>query len=262
MAKQEPTDRKPRMLEVRVAFDGPVTIAGMTPPGLEPLQFFGSDGEVIVPRHVEVGIGHERKKPGLKVLNRRIAEPTDILRDPTEALMRFKTVLAVDTNTREINGARISVTACVLLLGLRGDEHEPGRWHATLVEQLAYEFHDARVSPELVGWCHALQLAISTPVPVPAALIVDSELGRLSRFNRREEEILDGYTLPAGFELVFATRDGGATEFATNAALAACDRRANSILDRIECDPAVREWKTSEPASRWVTRHRAWTNEK
>jgi len=241
-----------------VAFDRDVTIGGISAPGIEPMQFFGVDGKPIVPTHIEIGVGYSRDKPGLKMIQRAAADPLAMHREPTRALMRFSTILAADTNTRVIGGTRISVTACLIVRDLRFDELEPLRWHATILNQDSYEFHDATVAAELLGWKNVLERAVASAVPTPAVLIVDSELARLERYNRREESLLEGFVLPNGFELMYASAERGATEFVGNAALAECDRTSATILDRIEHDPTVRAWSTNDPPSHWVKCHRMW----
>lgn len=256
--KRKKSTRKERVTEVRVAFDRDVVIAGISPPGVEPMQFFGADGKPLVPTYIEIGEGYSRKKPGLKVIHRAAADPLSMHREPTRALMRFRTILAVDTNTRTIGETRISVTSCVAVADLRFDEVEPLRWHAKVIDQDSYEFHDASISPELVGWRNVLERALLTAVPTPAALIVDSELDRLRRYNQKEEHIVAGFEIPDGFELVYASGERGVAEFVGNAALARCDRIANEIFDKIEKDPVARVWTTNDPPNRWVLRHRMW----
>jgi hypothetical protein len=256
MSKRKRLKRKERITEIRVAFDRDVTIGGISAPGIDPMQFFGVDGKPIVPTRIELGVGYSRNKPALKMIQRATADPLGMHPEPTRALMRFPTILAADTNTRVIGGTRISVTAFLVVRDLRFDELEPRRWHATIVDQDSYEFHDATVAAELLGWKNVLERAVASAVPTPAVLIVDSELARLERYNRREESIVDGFVLPNGFELMYASAERGATEFVGNAALAECDRTSTSILDRIERDPIVRAWPTNDPPSRWVKCHR------
>ncbi len=101
-------NRKDRIVEVRVDFGKEVTIGGMSAPGVEPLQFFDLNGNSVIPKHIEIGAGYARKKPGLKVLQRAAADRRNILRDPTRALQRFKTLIAVDTNTISLDGVQVA----------------------------------------------------------------------------------------------------------------------------------------------------------
>jgi hypothetical protein len=257
--RRNKSHRKERVTEIRVAFDRDVVIGGLSAPGEEPMQFFGVDGKPLIPSYIEIGQGYPRKKPGLKTVHRGPADPLAMHRDPTRSLMRFPTILAVDTNTRAIGGTTVSVTAFAVVRDLRFDQQEPLRWHAAIVDQDAFEFHGATIAPELLGWKKVLECAVATPAPTPAALIVDSELGRLQRYNRREEDIVDGFPLPEGFELIYASGERGTAEFVGNAALAHCDRIATSILDRIERDPSAQQTWPNTLGNPWVTRERTWT---
>jgi hypothetical protein len=255
--RSSPT-RKPRVIEIGVDFGKDMTITGMSPPGVEPMQFLGVDGKPVIPAYIEIGQGYQRSKGDLKVVHRAIADPNAIHRDPTSALMRFATILAVDTNTRAIEGRRVSVTAAVAILNLHWKVLVPQRWEASVADQEPYEFHDATISPELVGWERILECARFTPVPTPAVLIVDSELDRLREFNQRTKQIVPGFDLPAGFELMYASGERDRSQFVGNAAVAYCDQLASKILDRIETDPAARAWLPNAPAPRWTRWHGRW----
>jgi hypothetical protein len=236
----DPQDRKPRIVELRVAFDGPMEITGMSAPGTEPFQLFGKDGKPVLAQSVELGMGFQRPHKGptnIKVLNRAAADITEMWRDPTRALQRFRTLLAVDTGTRTLSGARVSVAASIALVEFT---ITGGRWSAKIVDQDPYEFHNANISPERIGWVDLMQRAVTTALPTPVGIIVDSELGELPDYNRRTTPIVPGFPMPVGYELVFASADAGTSEYLGNAAIQYCDRRAKAFLDRIERDEGAR----------------------
>jgi hypothetical protein len=86
----------------------------------------------------------------------------------------------------------------------------PPRWDAALVPQGAFEFHDATIAPERIGWWDTIRRMTAHPVVRGSvALIVDSDLGRLTALNAREEPILDGFYLPEGFTLLYASAEIG-----------------------------------------------------
>jgi hypothetical protein len=149
MSEEDPNNRKDRIIEVRVDFGRNVTLSGISAPGIEPMQFFGEDGQPVIPRRIEMGVGYRRNKTGLKVLQRAEADPTAIERSMNQALARFKTIIAVDTNSLTIHGTQVSVTAGAVV-HVRVDN--AGRWEAALIEQESFEFHDATAPPERVGW--------------------------------------------------------------------------------------------------------------
>jgi hypothetical protein len=254
-------NRKPRVIEVRVDFGKNVEIGGMTAPGTEPFRFFGVDGNPIEPKHIEMGVGYARAKPGLKVLQRSPADTSNILRDANQALLRFKTLIAVDTNTNTIEGIQVSVAVSVVVRDIRFED--TGRWHALVIEQDPFEFHNATISPERVGWQELLQRAMESGLEYPVGVIVDSDLEGLTRINKRETEIVSGFALPPGFELVYCCSDRGTVEYIGCAALARCDKCATRILDVIGKNPAARQWGPETPeAARlnlpWFSQGRRW----
>ena len=222
--------RKQRVHEIRFDFGRDQVIGGLNEAEDGTLTFYDGEGKKVDPVHIEVGWGYLRDK-GPKVLARMQALPHDIQGNVSRGLTRFDWVFAVDTNTVEIGGVRVSVAASHLLanIGVSGRQ-----WTFTPVAQEAFEFHDATEPPERVAWWEIIQ-RVRTEADIRAgrlALVVDSDLGSLSDFNARRIPIVDGYHLPEGVELVYGSADGGTQEQITAAAIAECDRRATQILNR------------------------------
>jgi hypothetical protein len=262
--RKKGSTRKDRVVEVRVDFGKDVGIAGMSRPGEEPCQFFGADGQPLVPKHIEIGVGYHRDKPGLKVIQRAGGDSGNILRDANRALLRFKTIIAVDTNTISLDGTQVNVTVAGLVRDIRFDDS--GRWHATLIEQEPFEFHDSTAPPERVGWWEVLERSIRSGLETPVALVVDHDLGRLPQFNSRAEAVLDCYFLPTGYELVYACGDRGTVEYLGSAAIAACDRSASRVLDVIRKQTgAARQWPDipahARVESKLFSRGRRWSRD-
>jgi hypothetical protein len=102
-------------------------------------------------------------KPGLKTIHRATVDPFEMHRSPVRALMRFAMLIAIDTNTVIMDGARVSVSVMIIAMNLHFDPAEPRRWHATVKHQDALEFRDTALSSERVGWQSAIERAVSTP---------------------------------------------------------------------------------------------------
>ena len=223
--------RKPRASEIRVDFGRPQVISGIHEADGGTLTFFGEQGEVVKPVRIEVGSVYTRPTKTPKVLTREPGEPGSIQLDLNQALLRFAFVIAVDTNTVVIDENGVSISVAVLI---RDIEIAGQRWSAKLVPQDAFEFHDAAMPPERIGWWDAIRRFTAHPdVRGPIALVVDSELGAIAAINAREQPILDGFYLPEGVQLVYGCGDRGTQEFVSNAAIADCDRVASRLLDRV-----------------------------
>jgi hypothetical protein len=61
-------------------------------------------------------------------------------------------------------------------------------------------------------------------------VIVDSDLGNLPAYNRREKPLSGDFLLPPGFELVYATTDAARDNIAS-AVLSRCDQYADLVFD-------------------------------
>lgn len=244
--------RKPRISEVRVKFGRDQVLSGMkTTDGI--LTFFGESDEAAKPALVEIGAVYSRPK-GPKVLTRLRSEPSKIQLDPNLGLLRFPFIFAVDTNTIQIEGKAVSMTAPCLI---RNIEIGRERWSAKLVSQDTFEFHEATVSAERIGWHHIITNIVADPNIVgPIAIVVDCDLDHLTRFNARTEPILGDFYLPDGLELIYGCGDRGTQEYVANAAIADCDRIASMLLAEVrESGISNAYFPSKEPL---YTRYRYW----
>jgi hypothetical protein len=106
------------------------------------------------------------------------------------------------------------------------------KWDAKLRELThVLEFEGAVQPPERVGWQLIIEAVLSAGLPLPVGLIVDSELGQLEAINNKTEPLCGDFVLPNGFRLIYASGERGTTEYIGNAAVAACDAAATTILN-------------------------------
>jgi hypothetical protein len=207
------------------------------------LSFFGESGHPAEPAHIEVGKAYLRPAKGLKVLTRAIADPAGIQLDLNQLIRQYKFLVAVDTNTVEINGIRVSMAVNILIRHIVIDGI---RWSAEVVQQDAFEFHDAIAAPERIGWCETIQrLAPYVQVHESVGLIVDSELGALRSINSRKQSVLGDFFLPENFTLLYGCGDRGTVEFIANASVAQCDKTASRLLERLQVDGLGGEYQRS-----------------
>jgi hypothetical protein len=247
--------RKPRASEIRVDFGSKQTISGLHVSEDGTLTFFDEHGRVVEPDRIDVGSVYPRSKK-LKVLSRLPGQPKDIQLDPNRGLLRFAFVMAVDTNTLQIGATKVSISIPVLVAGI---EIGPARWNAKLVPQDAFEFHDATVPPERVGWWEAITRAKSNPeFRGTIAVIVDSDLGDLAALNSRKQQILKGFYLPDGFELLYGSGDRGTEEYIGNKAVAACNKDATRLLRRVQKEGRSGSYKKATTGAPYV-RYRYWS---
>lgn len=102
-----------------------------------------------------------------------------------------------------------------------------------LRHEVTFEFRDAKVPAEQVGWVYAIR---SFPLGALknrsgcVAVVVDHQLGELVPFNRREKRIANMMYLPPEFTLVYASSERGKNQF-VNKAMNMADWLAGRMLD-------------------------------
>ena len=186
-------------------------------------------------------------------------DPVTLQVHPNQLLLQYDRIFAIDTNTQTINGERVAVSVAYRCdisnkMGPAVDAR------AVLIR--AFEFHNPTVSSERLGWLRLLEQLdgqLRPPEAKRVALVVDSDLDSLEAINSRVADVLDGYILPAGFELVYASADVG-SEYWANALIQTCDRDASFLLNELKQDPSGPPFvATFENAS--FDRERFWSPE-
>jgi hypothetical protein len=224
---------KPRTTTITMTYEEPVTARGIEILPTGEVVLLGVDRKPLPSGRGFIERSYARPK-GRKVLSKtalREAGPINISAD--RALLNFDTIFALDTNTREINGRRVSVASIV-----RGQcSTQDGQSYLFYAPIQCIEFRD--IDPD----CHPDLLAVKTylsgiesdpefPSIGKVALIIDSHLGNLEAINARELPILDNFFLPKYVTLVYAT--DAAVDCIQNKLLRECDRHANLLLTQIE----------------------------
>lgn len=235
--KKTKVSRKPRKAKIEFTFaeDGSGTFELYANGAM---RFLDADGNTIVPARVEVSSIYDRENGKEKVLTRGPGMPLSMHVDPNAVLLPFASIFAVDTNTRRIAGTHVSVSVLVRVVDIGTPSM---KWRPLG----AVEVHDARESPERLGWHWAMRcLEAACPRPPDfelsnasrrgIALVVDSDLGALAAINARSKPYFGTEQLPAGFTLIYASSDAGGTEFIANMAIARCDTLASQLLREIE----------------------------
>lgn len=231
--RTDPTQQR----EVRVTIDlgAPMTIErSLLPYDGSEIRIIANGADVTPLTAMVETVYYTRRRSQPKILNRvhlRNERPTA---DVGTTLQRFRLLVGVDTNSdKHSNGCPLHITTICLGAVAKG---EPGRsvyeaeYLGTFVRTLASD------KPEREGWKIAIDhVAAMNLVPQNSrvAVIVDSELDNLAEYNERRASPVDGWTVPQGFEFVFATSDAGTQEYAPNHLIAMCEQRNKVTFNAI-----------------------------
>jgi hypothetical protein len=163
------------------------------------------------------------------------------------AIAAFTRIAGVDTNSRVIDGVKVSVTVvCELLeVSYRGDV-----WSGCVEPLWALEFRDPTRDPERIGWSHAFSKGVELgwfDAGERVLMVVDSHLGELENINRRTTSIIDEVYLPVGASIAYASPE--TTDSPVNGLIRHCDRLSSGLLDHVEENlptggPSMKEART------------------
>lgn len=159
-----------------------------------------------------------------------------------DELSRLSSFIAIDTNTEEINGIKVSAASFVVCRLIRKEvgyrvESLDGCGHI-------YELHNVPGNPEMLA---ILKVAHDTlngrgvSRENEIAFVCDSDMGNHYSFSRQEKPIYGNHYLPKNFFLIYASTDTG--QELTNKLLRLCDAHSKSYL--AELRSGKREMRTS-----------------
>ena len=140
---------------------------------------------------------------------------------------------AVDTNTRIINGKRISVTGVVTFtpVSIPGPKGIESFWKFGVPFCLEYVEINAPI--ENFGWYAAwerLHIQKEINASTRVGMVVDSDLGNINKFNQRKMPIFGAFNLPQNVSLIYASSDAG-KENIVNRALYLADSVSSQCLE-------------------------------
>lgn len=219
-------DRKPRITEIRAIVAGPPDAAWVEPGGF---VAFLSEGSIVSHSQVRTKVTYERPGKHAKVITDASTESGVTATCPNHVLLAYDVLLAVDTNSVEIDGVAVSVTfALQLALQRDGDGVQASGFNPS-----CWEFNGVTDHPENYAWreaIRALQASEGYSADAKVGVIVDSDLGNLGSFNDRQMPIHDDFFLPQNITLVYASAEVGTTEYAANGIMKYCDSQASKVL--------------------------------
>jgi hypothetical protein len=190
------------------------------------------DNKTITPVRAFVESGYNRKK-GLKSLVRANLNPNQLYINPNRSIEGYDLILAIDTNTRQLDNEQVSLTAVVV--GKNVNVQIPGNIVMDIGVGQCFDFRNAKCKPENLGWYQIIQMLQRNPSfndQMKVAFIVDSDLGNLKAFNEQIKPILNDYFLPNNFTLIYASAENP-TESIANKMIAEADSVSRNLLKYI-----------------------------
>lgn len=194
-------------------------------------------GKVISAKKVNFAIYYMRDSNKPKFLNIvEFQKSSDFTVSHDEVLKQFDHIWAIDTNKKEVFGELANVSAIT-----EADPSGSGDFRATL----AIIFGLTKDNPELFGWRNFIEIImanIKNSSEKKFALIVDSELSKISKFNNRELPLHGDFFLPENWRLIYATSDSG-KESIFNRMLIESDKTSSKVISWMsKLEKNVKHW--------------------
>lgn len=170
-----------------------------------------------------------KRRKGDKVLNRTKIDGPNLGFNPSNSLKEYDGIIAIDTNTVQIEDRVLSVTGIVHAKWALDNGKKDQIHFGT---PFCLEYRDLAEPKEKIGWMMALhQLTINGYFADSerVAVVVDAFLGDISKMNSRDLPIFSSYYLPEPFTLIYASADSG-QEHLANKLIRSADKAANMLI--------------------------------
>lgn len=146
------------------------------------------------------------------------------------AITDYDQLLAIDTNTKEVAGRTLSVTAVVIA---KLQPSAVGGFVCQYEIPAFIAFSSLLGPPERLGWVFALKelfrcnrISLNSSI----GMIVDSDLGLLPEFNGRRMPLIGSEYLLGCVELLYGSADTGSSELIPNRLIKEADKVSSRIL--------------------------------
>lgn len=149
-----------------------------------------------------------------KILHTSTSATSDAWFSTNHQLLSYDHLIAIDTNTNQVHGSSVSITAAYHLIPV--SQNPPKAFCRARVLALI-EFWNVVEKPENLGWWQILQALAVHPLEYAGkiGLIVDSDLGNHQAFNDRTLPIFSDYYLPDNVTIIYGSDKGGAEHLST-----------------------------------------------
>jgi len=160
-----------------------------------------------------------------------------------DLLSSFDLFYAIDTNTKSVNGRKVSIT-CILAchFKLLGKINENQVEYRIRQQDFYFAFKNcADVSEEKLAWFKLIKLLSSdqTFQNKRICIITDHDLEGLRKYNNQESPIIYDYYLPKNINLIYASADKE-NDSIINKLIAYCEKKAKKILNNLEKNGTVK----------------------
>ena len=227
-------DKKPRERIVMVGSPVPLTGFHYDKDKME-VMGLTLGGRLIKPE-VTFSQTHYVSKSGKeKVINRVhdkiIPDEADLMRYLSSS---FDLIIAVDTNTKVIEGESVSVSGVVYCIVQKTPELN--RYQVNFPHHGVILFRNCpkELSPEKFGWLTVMQKAIRECLNKEHfALITDHDMDALISYNNKQKPIFRDFYMPDNFRFMYGRGDGP-SQNVLNYVIKLCDKKAADTLKEIE----------------------------
>lgn len=214
-------------LRFRVPKDKEPVKATISPDGGFSLR--DADGNEVIPESIERTVSYEREGKNPKIQSHASVSNESLSVNGLEELQKYDSVIAIDTNTKSIEGKRLSVCAfvnCKFIPDPDGVriEHD-GKLNIFEFWNVPAEENAEKLA--LLKVVNDIQRSSEGSIP-KICLITDCDVEAHDSINRNTRPLYRKWMLPTNFHLQYASTDTGSEAF--HKLIRFCDTQANAYF--------------------------------
>jgi hypothetical protein len=158
-----------------------------------------------------------------------------VIPDTASVLTGYDIIYAIDTNTKPINGEKVSVSSILECYPKLNETARQIEVKYRIKGNMLFKNCPNNES-ERYAWARLVAMITSTPAyrsDLKVALLTDCDLNKHHQYNTKQLPIYEDLYLPANFHLVYASSDTSSDSI-LNMFIAVCDRNAGDIIRQLE----------------------------
>ena len=188
-------------------------------------------GEKVKPDAVFSQISYKRKKGKEKILN--LIPEGAAINVPLYLANQFNVIFAIDTNTKQIEDKKISISTCVEAYFQKLND-ETIKLSSRKMGNIIFTTPIINIEEKIAWILFIKKLMVNERFTSDKiAIITDHDLGNHGNYNKRKAPLLDDFYLPKNITFIYASTDSG-SENIINKLLSRCDKDAQNIIKILE----------------------------
>lgn len=181
---------------------------------------------------IKTVLSYDRDSGKEKVVTTIYGNGKEQLFDVNMQLLNYDIILAIDTNSFNINDTKYSISVAAISVPEK-DNSEDGL-QINYFCSFCFKNKNKTDNPELIGWYILLEKLFKNDENKKIVLITDSDLGIHNMINEHNMNYIGEHSLPKNIKIAYGSSDVGKSRSIANNMICLCDQNGENIAKEVK----------------------------